>query len=556
MAVMSLIKQARSQLAARRELWSDMTDWNPAEMLGDRPRPLAVSLYQYLVTNEAWIRGRASLGYRYVTPSALVETIAGKPYVNVRRSFLSLTPASVPTELAQRLVEDRLEALAERPQLHDKVELDLLFTAADVAKPERTTCLLERGFSRSEVDELNAHLRTLTDSVLTNYARFQANDAQLIQELAGWCARCRPPRHERDLNALLSFVRAGLRNCRDQGVVPFARQARAAFIARDLLSRLTASSCIEAHWLDAWWRSLDTVAQRVTHAVVDLGEGRIARSDFDAAFGHLRARTYDICSPRYDQIQWMPSATMRCPARGDPPLLGSVERARIEEGLRGAGLHMSADEFLDFARGAMKAREETKFGFSLVLSDVLEALSLVGEAVGFSREDLSFLRIEDVTDPANEAATLADLRSRWQELVRSRHDLWATGLRVALSDFLSGAEDLLVARRYLARPNFVTRETVAADVTVLDSPAPSPGVTLSGKIVVTEAADPGFDWIFALGIAGLVTRYGGSVSHMAIRCGEFGLPAAIGCGDELFQRIARARRVLLDCADGRIEILE
>jgi hypothetical protein len=35
---------------------------------------------------------------------------------------------------------------------------------------------------------------------------------------------------------------------------------------------------------------------------------------------------------------------------------------------------------------------------------------------------------------------------------------------------------------------------------------------------------------------------------MAIRCAEYGLPAAIGCGELLFKRVTSSRKCLLDCA--------
>ena len=31
-----------------------MPDWNPAEIIGKKPRPLALSLYQELITNHTW----------------------------------------------------------------------------------------------------------------------------------------------------------------------------------------------------------------------------------------------------------------------------------------------------------------------------------------------------------------------------------------------------------------------------------------------------------------------------------------------------------------------
>ena len=62
-----------------------------------------------------------------------------------------------------------------------------------------------------------------------------------------------------------------------------------------------------------------------------------------------------------------------------------------------------------------------------------------------------------------------------------------------------------------------------------------------------EGADPGYDWIFLHGIKGLITKYGGAASHMTIRCAEFGLPAAIGCGEKIFDQLRDGKKIKLDC---------
>ena len=75
---------------------------------------------------------------------------------------------------------------------------------------------------------------------------------------------------------------------------------------------------------------------------------------------------------------------------------------------------------------------------------------------------------------------------------------------------------------------------------------------LAGKIVLLEKADPGYDWIFSQNIAGLITCYGGAASHMAIRCAEFGIPAAIGCGKKIYDYAGGLDAVLLDAKHGKI----
>ena len=43
--------------------FSDMTDWNPAEIIGNNPNPLDYSLYNFLIMKNSWQKGRIQIGY-------------------------------------------------------------------------------------------------------------------------------------------------------------------------------------------------------------------------------------------------------------------------------------------------------------------------------------------------------------------------------------------------------------------------------------------------------------------------------------------------------------
>jgi phosphohistidine swiveling domain-containing protein len=103
----------------------------------------------------------------------------------------------------------------------------------------------------------------------------------------------------------------------------------------------------------------------------------------------------------------------------------------------------------------------------------------------------------------------------------------------------------------LSAPNFISDQVVRGRCMSLTAYDEVPA-NMAGAIVLIENADPGFDWIFTHGIGGLVTKYGGANSHMAIRCAEFGVPAAIGCGEQMFDRVLRAHAVEVDCAGGHV----
>ena len=44
-----------------------MSDWNPAEMIGTKPTPMALSLYSELITDEIWAHQRLKYGYKDVS---------------------------------------------------------------------------------------------------------------------------------------------------------------------------------------------------------------------------------------------------------------------------------------------------------------------------------------------------------------------------------------------------------------------------------------------------------------------------------------------------------
>ena len=75
----------------------------------------------------------------------------------------------------------------------------------------------------------------------------------------------------------------------------------------------------------------------------------------------------------------------------------------------------------------------------------------------------------------------------------------------------------------------------------------SRNVKLKNKIVVIENADPGFDWIFAHKIKGLITKFGGINSHMSIRCEELNLPAIIGFGEDNYLKIINKEYLNINC---------
>ena len=97
-----------------------------------------------------------------------------------------------------------------------------------------------------------------------------------------------------------------------------------------------------------------------------------------------------------------------------------------------------------------------------------------------------------------------------------------------------------------AAPTFITDKVVKAKVCVLTSPQMNAKV--EGALVLIPNADPGYDFLFHSGAAGIITKSGGPASHICIRALELQMPACVGCGESTFTAIASARTAVLDCS--------
>ena len=113
-------------LVGKHTIYGIMPDWNPAEIIGKRPKPLALSLYQDLITNSIWAYQRHNYGYRNLRSHPLMVNFLGAPYIDVRVSFNSFIPSDLDDEIAGRLVDFYLDKLISHPSLHDKIEFEIV----------------------------------------------------------------------------------------------------------------------------------------------------------------------------------------------------------------------------------------------------------------------------------------------------------------------------------------------------------------------------------------------------------------------------------------------
>jgi phosphohistidine swiveling domain-containing protein len=184
--------------------------------------------------------------------------------------------------------------------------------------------------------------------------------------------------------------------------------------------------------------------------------------------------------------------------------------------------------------------------FTRRLSDALSELVRWGEFHGLSRDDLSYLDWTVIARSLSQPV-MDEVDRYYLDFVEAGRRSIAAAHAFRLGHIIFSVRDIFVATINRSVPNFIGVGTATGRVVELTANTPA-SVNVKDCIVCIENADPGFDWIFTKGPKALVTKFGGANSHMAIRCAEFGLPAAIGCGEQIYLRIVAAGNVELNCA--------
>lgn len=536
-----LLSRPHPYLHGSRAIFGVMPDWNPAEIIGVRPRPLSLSLYCELITDAIWAYQRDNYGYKNLRSFPLLVNFHGLPYIDVRVSFNSFVPRDVPDDLAGRLVNYYIDRLVTEPHLHDKVEFAIIFACYTLDLPQRLAKLTQYGFSSSDLAELSGALRRLTNRIIHGDTALWRRDRAKIDELSRRFSTI----DDAELDKI-SRIYWLIEDCKRYGTLPFAGLARAGFIAMQLLQSFVEVGALSAEEAATFMASVDTVGSRIGRDFAQL-----TKAEFLARYGHLRPGTYDILSPRYDEAPdlYFDWSNPRPIVSAPPRFALSIEQLRgIERLLKEHELEIDVLGIIEFIKIGIESREYAKFVFTRSLSDALSLIRQLGEDHGLSAEDCAFLDYDTIRKLYGESASVRDALL---ESAKHNEERYGLTLSLELPPIIAAPEEVIAFHLPPSQPNFITRKSVVAPVALVSDPPE----TFAGRILFVPSADPGFDWIFTRGISGFVTQYGGANSHMAIRAGELGLPAVIGAGEVLFRHWQAARKLCLDCGNQRVLII-
>lgn len=534
------LQDPRPRIFGKRAIFGVMPDWNPAEIIGLRPKRLAFSLYKEIITDNIWAYQRDNYGYKDLRSHPLIHSFLGIPYVDVRLSFNSFIPKDLNDEIAKKLANFYLDKLYKNHDLHDKIEFNIVFSCYDFNISKKLKELLNNGFNENEIKRLEFSLLNLTNSILSPKNGLCLKDIEKSKKMMLY--------YENIINSKLSLIDKIywlIEECKRYGTLPFAGVARAAFVAMTMLNSLVEIGFFSKEERNDFLNSLHTISKDLSEKINNLEEKN--KKQFLKEFGHLRAGTYNILSPRYDEDfeNYFDLNKKSKKEENKKFKLNKEKTIKLEKLLKEHGILISTDEFFNFLKIAIEGREFVKFEFSKLLSKAIQMIGELGEYYEISKEDMAHLDIKSIL---NLYSTLysKNPKNGFLQQIKENKEEYNISLALKLPSLITDAEQFFGFFASNINPNFISQKSISAD-TALENDK-----NLEGKIVLIYAADPGYDYLFTKNIAGFITCYGGANSHMAIRASELGMPAVIGVGEENFKKYLKTKKIRIECQNEQI----
>jgi glutamine kinase len=536
-------------IVGERAAFGCMPDWNPAEIIGQRPNRLAYDIYNHQIMSEIWATQRFEYGYRDVRPCGLMKSFLGQPYVDIRASFNSFIPKSIPDSLSERLVNFYIDWLEQNPDSHDKVEFDVLPTCFSLNSASwKKRLVVKGGITDREFQVYWESLRHLTTNAISG-----VHNASLEIDLLAHRYEAINKSSMSDLHKALAL----LSDSRTYGTLAFSHLARDAFVSVSLLKSGVDTGCLSTEGLDSFLSSIRSVAHDFTEDAGKVKSGTLRRAEFYDKYGHLRPDTYNICSARYSsnpELFLDPSIkNYQSPEPQQNIERWEIEKVNFLQRIMDEGLASDTMTIESFMRKSIEQREYAKFVFTKNISGAIELLAQFGESVGLDRHKVSKIPLKFFIENAD-IKYADDFSERVSGAIQLSEEEARLCDKIELPSLIFSEDDFDFFSVPNCQGNFIGNHSVLSESVVVDASGQE-SKNLSGKIVLIESADPGYDWIFGASIGGLITKFGGANSHMAIRCAEFGIPAAIGVGEVKFNNYASAKTIDLNCKNQTIKVL-
>ncbi|MFL2675144.1 MAG: PEP-utilizing enzyme [Alphaproteobacteria bacterium] len=520
-----------SFLKGKSTIYSTMTDWNPAEIIGTKPNNLSYSLYSELITDYVWSKSRAYFNYCDLGETPLMYNFLGTPFIDLRADFNSFLPNNLNENLKNKLVNFYLNKYKKKPDFYfDKVESELIIANVDFSTNKKIK-IFKKNFNKNEIKIFIKELEKITN----NSFEILKKSIEKYKKIEVLLNRIKYSKGN-PINKIYNYINI----CKNYGTFPFANIARCAFISMNFLNSMVEDNIFTKNEKKLYLNSLRTTTSRMLNEL-----NKKSKKAFLKKFGHLRPSTYDINSLSYNENynSYFNKTNTNNLVKNKKFKFSSVQKEKIHKRLENLNLLITTDSFIKFLEQSIIHRENSKFFFTKSIELIFCEIKEIGRKFNIPKNDLCYIDIKVIKNLYNNF-TVSEVKKTLNENIKENKLNFNFNKNLPLPNNIINKEDIYSIFETDQKPSFIGEKNIRGDVFPLYKKNFSK--KMNNKIVCIKSADPGYDFIFTKNIKGLITEYGGPNSHMCIRCSELGIPAVIGVGSNTYEKVINSKQITLD----------
>ncbi len=539
---------------------------NVGELL-PTPTPMSFALFREIFTGVggAVVRGRRRLGYELADDAAvaLLEIVCGQPRFNLEIDAGTFS-AGLPLE-----IDELLDDVAADPGRANYPEFGLYRQYLSL---EESIAL----FGLAEGRRRHVHMRRFRQAMIDNaraiLAEFPIGQETAFRRSLKACRSLIAATDATPTAELIDAFHAAVSRLKHESCAFFVTVARLGFYFADLvrgrMERLLGDGALATPLLQGLEGS------RITEQGLDLGrlaEGRISRTEFLEAYGHMAFNELELTSPRLaetpealDRLLADLTRSGRRPGEDFSQLCEA--RSEAEAGLRRHLPHSATHDEeagnlfvdLELAQALLPLRETVKYYFAAEYAVIRTVLKTLNRRLEWSEDDIFHLRPDEIESAFAHRAKMNEIVARRRQERRIAKML-ASQRRIPAVIFASRLEAIGAwpeASAFCGLTGAPVAPGVAVGrVRLLDEGGFEAGCAdLQGdEIIVARSASLGLAPAFRVA-SGLVIEVGGVLAHAACQARESGIPAVVLANATAILRDGMMIRI--DGGAGSIELLD
>ena len=497
------------------QIYSNMSDMNPAEMIGKKPDNIAFSLYRFMFTDTTWNKQRGEFGYRIYSGGKLMELFNNVAYINVNHSLNSFLTRNIKNETCEKIINYQLNKLETYPHLHDSIEFDISRSSYTFETDEKFGEEYKNIIDRKEIIQWHHDLIEI-DSF--NSSTLHKNNEIILDAFS-------------KLDDSFQYLdKENIKFVRDNMALPFTHHSRLGFVYFAQLNNFLKNGVINEEEKQNLLLSVNSISTKMKQDAYRVKTGDISLNDFLSIYGHVRAGNYNLSSSNLkSNISFAESLinTSNEPIPSEPLKIDIFKK--IDDYFNLNKISYTSENWVEMFQLAVSTRENSKFYYTKGIDGILNEVEE-----------------KDISD-----------RELFQLLDFEYNDMNTFNQKIEdtlMPDVITSSDDFYAYEEMNKDGNYIGQGTVTGEILFLDSIENNRN-NLDNKIIVIPAADPGWDWIFNYKIKSLITEFGGPNSHMAIRCAEHNIPAILGIGEKNFSAILNSKNLVVDFSNENFTIL-